>query len=80
MMYDEYLFKYMGVENEEESKGEVESGKSETSNLFAGKNGQIGLGKEDTEADYREFTLCFPTIKYPGSYGFTITFKNGISE
>lgn len=80
MLYDSYTFRYMGVENEEEAKGEVESGKSLTSNLFAGPAGEIGLGANATEADYRNFTLCFPTIKYPGSYAFSIVFKNGISE
>ena len=79
-MYDEYLFKYMGVENEDEALGKVPSGESNTSNIMSGKNGEIGLGEEGTEADYREFTLCFPTIRFPGSYGFVITFKNGISE
>ena len=79
-MYDEYMFQYMGVENEDEALGRVKSGESNTSNIFSGKNGEIGLGEADTEADYREFTLCFPTIKFPGSYGFVITFWNGISE
>ena len=80
VMYDEYMFQYMGVENEDEALGRVKSGESNTSNIFSGKNGEIGLGEADTEADYREFTLCFPTIKFPGSYGFVITFWNGISE
>ena len=80
MLYDEYTFRYMGVENEEEAKGQVESGKSATSNMFAGPAGEIGLGANATEADYRNFTLCFPTIKYPGSYAFNIVFKNGISK
>ena len=80
MMYDEYLFQYMGVENEEEALGKVKSGTSRTSNIFSGPNGEIGFGQNGTEADYQEFTLCFPTIKYPGSYAFAVVFKNGISE
>ena len=80
VMYDEYQFKYMGVENEDEALGRVASGESNTTNIMSGKLGEIGLGEADTEADYREFTLCFPTIKFPGSYGFVVTFKNGISE
>ena len=80
MIRDEYVFRFMGVENQEEREGTVESGKSATSNLFAGPAGEIGLGSNYTEADYRNFTLCFPTIKYPGSYAFSIVFKNGISE
>ena len=68
------------METTVEREGTVESGKSATSNLFAGPAGEIGLGSNYTEADYRNFTLCFPTIKYPGSYAFSIVFKNGISE
>ena len=62
-MYDEYEFHYLGVENEEEAAGQVASGASTTSNLFAGPAGEIGLGANWTEADYREFTICFPTIR-----------------
>ena len=80
MMYDEYTFRYMGVENAEEAAGDVESGKSSTTNMFSTADGDIGSGANGTEADYRNFTLCFPTIKFPGSYAFSIVFKNGISE
>ena len=80
MIRDEYTFQYMGVENQEEREGKVESGKSATTNLFSSATGDIGSGANATEADYRNFTLCFPTIKYPGSYAFSIVFKNGISE
>ena len=70
----------MGMENQEEREGKVESGKSATTNLLSSASGDIGSGANGTEADYRNFTLCFPTIKYPGSYAFSIVFKNGISE
>ena len=39
---------------------------------------KIGSGTGD--ADYTNFTLCFPTIKYPGSYAFTVAMFNGISD
>ena len=45
-----------------------------------GPDGELGAGPEKTEYDYTEFTLCFPTIKFPGSYAFSIKFWNGISE
>ena len=45
-----------------------------------GPGGELGKGPEKTEHDYTEFTLCFPTIKFPGSYAFSINFWNGISE
>ena len=80
MMYEEYEFRLMGVENQEEADGDVESGKSATTNLFSSPAGDIGSGANGTEADYRNFTLCFPTIKFPGSYAFSIVFKNGISD
>ena len=35
MMYDEYEFRFMGLENKEEADGDVESGKSATTNLFS---------------------------------------------
>lgn len=34
-LYDEFEFKYMGIENEEEARGSVVSGTSETTNLVA---------------------------------------------
>ena len=34
-LYDEFEFKYMGIENEEEAKGIVASGASSTTNLVA---------------------------------------------
>ena len=34
-MYDEYEFRFMGLENKEEADGDVESGKSATTNLFS---------------------------------------------
>ena len=34
-LYDQFEFKYMGIENEEEAKGIVPSGTSETTNLVA---------------------------------------------
>ena len=40
--------------------------------------GKIGAGKNSS--DYTEFTLCFPTIKFPGSYAFTVVMWNGVSE
>ena len=58
----------------------VDSGKSATTNLFSSPAGDIGSGANATEADYRNFTLCFPTIKFPGSYTFSIVFNNGISD
>ena len=51
------------MENDEEAAGQVASGASTTSNMFAGPAGEIGLGANWTEADYREFTICFPTIR-----------------
>ena len=42
--------------------------------------GKIGNQVEPSEGDYTDFTLCFPTIKYPGSFGFTVSMWNGISE
>lgn len=48
--------------------------------VFLGPSGEIGLGQTGTEYDYREFTLQFPTIKYPGSYAFTVVMWNGVSE
>ena len=79
-MYDKYVFEHMGIENEEERTGVVKSGESATTNLFSSADGDIGSGEIGTSADYRNFTLCFPTIKFPGSYAFSIVFKNGISE
>ena len=35
MMYDEYEFRFMGLENKEEADGDVESGQSATTNLFS---------------------------------------------
>ena len=35
MMYEEYQFRFMGLENKEEADGDVESGKSATTNLFS---------------------------------------------
>ena len=35
MMYEEYEFRFMGLENKEEADGDVESGKSATTNLFS---------------------------------------------
>ena len=40
--------------------------------------GEIGAGTN--ESDYTSFTLAFPTIKFPGSYAFTVVMWNGISE
>ena len=80
MMYDEYVFEHMGVEDIQERTGAVESGKSNETNLFSDADGNIGSGAETSVRNYRNFTLVFPTIKYPGSYGFSIVFKNGISE
>ena len=48
--------------------------------LVSAADKDIGSGANGTEADYRNFTLCFPTIKFPGSYAFSIVFKNGISD
>ena len=42
--------------------------------------GKIGNQVEPSEADYTDFTLCFPTFKYPGSFAFTVSMWNGISE
>ena len=53
---------------------------SQTNSIHEGPAGEIGLGSADTEWDYREFTLAFPTIKYPGSYAFTVLMWNGVSE
>ena len=39
---------------------------------------RIGSGVGD--GNYVNFTLCFPTIKYPGSYAFTVAMWNGISD
>ena len=80
MIYEEYEFEFLGVEDENETAGDFASGSSPTSNLVAGANGELGGGKSGTEKDYRDFTLCFPTIKFPGSYAFTVTMWNGISN
>ena len=80
MIYEEYEFEFMGVEDENETAGDFASGSSPTTNLVAGADGELGRGKAGTEKDYRDFTLCFPTIKFPGSYAFTVTMWNGISN
>ena len=72
--------RFMGLENEGMCiKTRQIGGNLRPSNL-PGSAGEIGLGAEGTEKDYREFTLSFPTIKYPGSYAFTVAMWNGISE
>ena len=38
------------------------------------------MGPAGTQWDYRSFTIVLPTIKNPGSYAFTVTMWNGISE
>ena len=80
MIYEEYEFEFMGVEDENETAGDFASGSSPTTNMVAGADGELGAGKAGTERDYRDFTLCFPTIKFPGSYAFTVTMWNGISN
>ena len=123
LTYDEYTFDFLGLENEEERNGSVESGKSATTNLkspgilgsvFKSSGGRTGymsvrwwswifgyileefrsllyscfiastsggeIGAGTNESDYTSFTLAFPTIKFPGSYAFTVVMWNGISE
>ena len=80
-VYTEYELEFMGMEDVNETNGDFENGKSTYSNLVSGSGGlDIGKGKKGTEMDYQTFTLCFPTIKFPGSYGFTVTMMNGISD
>ena len=81
MMYQEYEFEFMGMEDINETNGDFANGKSPTTNLLSGSGGtDIGSGESGSEKDYHKLTLCFPTIKFPGSYGFTVTMKNGISD
>lgn len=81
MTYDEYQFKFLGLENEEERLGIVESGMSSTTNLKSPPSTSTGkIGAGTNSSDYTEFTLAFPTIKFPGSYAFTVVMWNGISE
>ena len=42
--------------------------------------GNIGFGSQGTKYDYREFVICLPYIKHPGSHAFTVNLWNGISE
>ena len=81
MTYEEYKLEFLGIENEEEKLGKVASGESATTNLISAavtSTGKIGGGTN--AADYTEFTLAFPTIKFPGSYAFTVVMWNGVSE
>ena len=48
--------------------------------LFVLGYGNIGKRKNPAEADYTGFTIGFPTIKFPGSYAFTVVMWNGISK
>ena len=80
MIYEEYEFEFLGVEDKNESAGDFASGSSPTTNMVADADGQLGSGEAGTERDYRDFTLAFPTIKFPGSYAFTVTMWNGISN
>jgi hypothetical protein len=41
---------------------------------------ELGLGPNGTEWNYRGFTIVIPSIANPGSYAFTVTMVNGISE
>ena len=42
MIYEEYEFEFLGVEDENETAGDFASGTSPTSNLLAGANGELG--------------------------------------
>ena len=44
------------------------------------KYGSIGKGALGTKHDYREFVICLPYVKHPGSHAFTVNMWNGISE
>jgi hypothetical protein len=80
LVYDEYTFQFMGIENEEERLGKAESGESDTTNMKSPSQGALLIGKGTNESDYTSFTLAFPTIKFPGSYAFTVAMWNGVSE
>jgi hypothetical protein len=82
LMYDEYEMTHLGVETEGEDLGtEAHDGTSNTTNLKSPASGDpVMIGSGVGEADYTNFTLCFPTIKYPGSYAFTVTMWTGISD
>ena len=81
LMHDQYELHLLGVENYEESQGLMpHDGTSSTTNLMSRSNTTGIIGSGEGLADYTDLTLCFPTIKYPGSYGFTVAMWNGISN
>ena len=82
LMHDEYELSHLGVENSDEWLGVVpHDGSSSNTNLKSPDSGDPQrLGSGVGPADYTGFTLVFPTIKYPGSYAFTVAMWNGISN
>ena len=82
LMHDEYELSYLGLENSDERLGLVpHDGTAGTTNLVSGHSGDPrSIGSGVGPADYTAFTMVFPTIKYPGSYAFTVAMWNGISN
>ena len=82
LVHDEYEFTYLGVENREEEIGAVpHDGTSETTNLRSSADADPNMiGSGSGPANYSGFTIGFPTIKFPGSYAFTVAMWNGISD